>query len=148
VVRLGRTKQEERERFAKYRAVGRGLLATARDLESMGDAKYGNGLAIIAIIAMIAIHAAIAYTDALTVAYREIRSTDGEHTRAAEVLVHALGHRADAEQVRRLRRIPGAKTHASYSGSYYTIDDGRAMLLELEHFARWAEDRLTDRTLG
>jgi hypothetical protein len=142
VVRLGRTKQEDRERFAKYRAVGRGLLATARDLESMGDAKYGNGLAIIAI------HAAIAYTDALTVAYREIRSTDGEHTQAAEVLVHALGHRADAEQVRRLRRILGAKTHASYSGSYYTIDDGRAMLLELEHFARWAEDRLTDRTLG
>jgi hypothetical protein len=70
VVRLGRAKQEDRERFAKYRAVGRGLLATARDLESIGDAKYGNGLAIIAI------HAAIAYTDALTVAYREIRSTD------------------------------------------------------------------------
>jgi hypothetical protein len=140
-VRLGRTKREDRERFAKYRAIGRALLATARDLESIGDAKYGNGLAIVAI------HAAIAYTDAPTVAYREIRSTDGEHAQAAEVLVHALGQHADAEQVRRIRRILGAKTHASYSGSYYTLDDGREILVELEQFTRWAEDRLTERTL-
>lgn len=90
MVKLGRTKQEDRSRAGKYEAVGRALLRTARDLELLGDAKYGNGLAIVAI------HAAIAYTDALTVAYREIKSVDGEHVRAAEVLVHALGSRADA----------------------------------------------------
>lgn len=139
MVRLGRTKQEDRSRAAKYEGVGRALLRTARDLELMGEAKYGNGLAIIAI------HAAIAYTDALTVAYREIKSTDGEHLRAAEVLVHALGSLADPRQVDRLRGILDAKSHASYSGSFYTLQDGRDILQELERFVGWAEERLASR---
>jgi hypothetical protein len=139
MVKLGRTRQEDRSRAAKYAAVGRSLLRTARDLEQMGEPKYGNGLAIVAI------HAAIAYTDALTVAYREIKSTDGEHTRAAEVLVHALGSRADARQVDRLRGILDAKSHASYSGNYYTLRDGREILQELERFAEWAEERFANR---
>jgi hypothetical protein len=95
----------------------------------MGEAKYGNGLAIIAI------HAAIAYTDALTVAYREIKSTDGEHLRAAEVLVHALGARTDPGQVDRLRGILDAKSHASYSGNYYTLQDGANILRESRLYA-------------
>lgn len=111
MVRRGRTKREERDRFAKYQSVGRALLRTARDLDLMGEPRYGNGLAIVAI------HAAIAYTDALTVAYREIKSTDGEHLQAANLLVHTLGHHADADQIRRLRRILGSKSHAPYSGT-------------------------------
>jgi hypothetical protein len=112
MVSLGRTKQQERSNAAKYHAVGRALYRTAKDLETLGERKYGNGLAIVAI------HAAIAYTDALTVAYREIRSTDKDHRRATDVLQHALGHRADPDQLRRLRGILDAKTHASYSGTY------------------------------
>ncbi|HEX8359597.1 MAG TPA: hypothetical protein VF613_05800, partial [Longimicrobium sp.] len=77
---------------------------------------------------MIAIHAAIAFTDALTVAYRELKSTDGDHTRAADLLVHALGHRADADHVRRLRGILNAKSSASYSGNFYTLGDGIRVL--------------------
>lgn len=142
MVKLGRTKHEDRERSAKYQSVGRALHTTARDLDLMGEAKYGNGLAIIAI------HAAIAYTDALTVAYREIKSTDGEHVQAAQVLANALGHHADADQIRRLRRVLEAKSHASYSGSYYTLEDGRAILEELDRFAEWAEERLAERKLG
>lgn len=142
MVKIGRTKHEARDRSARYRSVGRALLQTARDLDTMGEPKYGNGLAIIAI------HAAIAYTDALTVAFRELKSTDGEHLQAADVLVHALGHYADADQVRRLRRILGAKSHASYSGSFYTLEDGRGILEELERFAAWGEERLADRRLA
>lgn len=142
MVKLGRTKHEDRGRSGRYHGVGRALLHTARDLDSMGEPKYGNGLAIIAV------HAAIAYTDALTVAFREIKSTDGEHLQAADVLVHALGHRADAEAVRRLKRVLGAKSHASYSGNYHTLEDGRGLLRELERFAEWAEDRLTGRRLS
>ena len=63
------------------------------------------------------------------------------------MLVQALGPRADADQVRRVRRVLSAKSHASYSGNYYTLDDGRTLLQELERFAAWAEDRLTDRRL-
>jgi hypothetical protein len=138
---MGSTKREDRERYVQYQSVGRALHTTARDLAMIGEPKYGNGLAIIAI------HAAIAYTDALTVAYRQIRSTDGEHVQAASVLEHALGSTADAEQVRRVRRILGAKSHASYSGNYYTLEDGAAILKELDRFAEWAEERLAERRL-
>ncbi len=138
-MRVGSTRREDRGRSAKYLAVARALFTTARDLEAMGEARYGNGLAIIAI------HATIAYTDALTVAFRGIRATDGEHLRAVDLLVKALGPRAEAEQIRRLRRILGAKSPASYSGSFYTLDDGRSIPLDLEPFVDWAEDQLTDR---
>lgn len=139
MVKLGHTKAEDRSRAAKYLAVGRALHETARHLDLMAEAKYGNGLAIIAI------HAAIAYTDALTTAFREIKSTDGDHTRAADVLVHALGHQASPEQMRRLKGILNAKTHASYSGAYYTLQDGQNILRETELYVRWAEEKLIDR---
>lgn len=90
----------------------------------------------------------MAYTDALTVAYREIRSTDGDHTRAADVLVHAMGPLADSRQLARLRGILDAKSHASYSGTYYTIEQGAEILAELRRFAEWAEERLAERPPG
>lgn len=139
MVKRGRARNEDRDRSERYRSVARALLQTARDLELIGEPQYGNGLAIITV------HAAIAYTDALTIAYRELRSTDGEHLQAAALLVDALGRDADADQVRRLRRILSSKSHASYSGSYYTLDEGRKILQELERFAAWAEDRLAGR---
>lgn len=49
MVKLGRTKHEDRERSAKYQSIGRALHTTARDLALIGEAKYGNGLAIVAI---------------------------------------------------------------------------------------------------
>jgi len=61
------------------------------------------------------------------------------------VLGHALGPLADPRQVDRLRGIVDAKTHASYSGNYYTLEDGRGILQELEHFVAWAEERLASR---
>ncbi len=64
---------------------------------------------------------------------------------AAEVLAHALGPLADPRQVDRLRRILDAKSHASYSGSFYTLQDGRDILQELERFVGWAEERLASR---
>lgn len=136
---VGRTKIEDRARAPKYEAVGRALLKSAEDLETIGDPKYGNALAIVAV------HAAIAYADALTVAFRGLKSTDGEHTRAADVLVHALGYRADEAQVRRLRGILNAKSTASYSGSFYTLDDGIRVLGETRVFAAWAAELLRSR---
>ena len=112
MVSIGKSKREERTRAARYQAIGQALLKTAGDLEALADPRYGNALAIIAI------HAAIAFTDALTVTYRELKSTDGDHTRAADLLVHAMGHKADAGQVRRLRGILNAKSSASYSGNF------------------------------
>jgi hypothetical protein len=65
-MRLGAAKSEPRSQAASYLSVARALVETARAVDVLGEATYGNGLAIIAI------HAAIAYTDALTIAYREL----------------------------------------------------------------------------
>jgi hypothetical protein len=107
-----------------------------------GHQRYAlrNGLAIIAI------HAAFAYTDALTIAYRGIKSQDGDHSRAADVLAHALGQdRTHAGHVARLRGILQAKSDASYSGRYYTLDDGRRIVREPTGFVRRAEEMLARR---
>ena len=134
MVRVGRTKREDPARAGRYREVAQGFLKAARDLGILADPKYGNGLAVAAI------HAAIAYTDALTVAYGSVRSTDGDHSRAAEILQQTLGHRADPGQVRRLEGILDAKTHASYSGVYYRLEEGMNILQELESYVVWAEE--------
>lgn len=139
MVRLGSTAKEPPSRAVKYLAIGRALHRNSQELEAISESRYGNGLAIIAI------HAAIAYTDALTTAYRGIKSQDGEHSRAADVLAHALGQNQHAGQVSRLRGILQAKSDAAYSGHYYTLDDGRRIVREVTEFVRWAESMMDTR---
>lgn len=140
MVRLGSTVKEPPSRAVKYLAIGRALHRNSQELEAISESRYGNGLAIIAI------HAAIAYTDALTIAYRGIKSQDGDHARAADVLAHALGQKDGcAGQVSRLRGILQAKSDASYSGQYYTLDDGRRIVREVTEFVRWAESMMDAR---
>jgi hypothetical protein len=136
---LGSTKREDRSRAASYHAIGKALLETARALDIIGEERYGNGLGIVAV------HAAIAYTDALTIAYREVKSVDGNHTAAADVLVHALGTRADQQQVRRLRRVLEAKSHVSYGGHRYSLEEGREILVLVTRYSAWAEEMLATR---
>jgi hypothetical protein len=137
-MKLGSTRQEERSRSASFHAVGRALLETAKALDVIAEPRYGNGLGIIAV------HAAIAYTDALTIAWREVKSVDGNHARAADVLVHALGHRVDDAQLGRLSRVLKAKSHVSYAGSFYTLDEGRRLLADVRRYAAWAEKLLRE----
>jgi hypothetical protein len=140
MVRLGSTTTDDPSRAAKYLAIGRSLHRNTQELEAISETRYGNGLAIIAI------HAAIAYTDALTIALRGIKSQDGDHVRAADVLAHVLGPQRDhARQVNRLRGILQAKSDASYSGQYYTFEDGKRLVREATEFIRWAEDMLASR---
>lgn len=140
MVRLGATTTEDPSRAAKYLAIGRSLYRNTQELEAISETRYGNGLAIIAI------HAAIAYTDALTIAFRGIKSQDGDHVRAADVLSHVLGPQRDhVRQVNRLRGILQAKSDASYSGQYYTLEDGKRLVREATEFIRWAEDMLANR---
>ncbi|HET7230905.1 MAG TPA: hypothetical protein VFJ16_12925 [Longimicrobium sp.] len=138
-MRLGKTKNEERSRAVGYQVVARSLLETAHGLDTLAEPRFGNGLAIVSV------HAAIAYTDALTVAFRGIKSVDGDHTRAAEVLAHALGQRAEPGQVKRLKRVLNAKSAVSYGGDYYTLQEGREVYSDVTRYGAWAEEMLTNR---
>lgn len=140
MVRLGSTTTEDPSRAVKYLSIGRSLHRNTQELEAISETKYGNGLAIIAI------HATIAYADALTIAYRGIKSQDGDHARAADVLAHAVGHNREYDrQVNRLRGILQGKSDASYSGTYYTLEEGKRIVREATEFIRWAEDMFAKR---
>jgi len=132
MAKLGKTMRVDRSRVSGYLSVGRAPHGTARDLAELAESRYGNGMAIVAI------HAAIAYTDALTVAYGGVKSTDGDHARAEELLSEVLGPRLPVAERRRRHAILNAKSHVSYSGAYYTLSDARKVLEKVDAFVAWA----------
>ncbi|HEX8271801.1 MAG TPA: hypothetical protein VF615_04050 [Longimicrobiaceae bacterium] len=141
MVRSGSSKEVDRHQAEKYRRVGASLLASAQALESVampGD-PYGNALGVIAV------HASIAYNDALTISFRGIKSTEGDHRKAADVLRQALGSRARSEQVERLRSILSLKDRISYAGQFYTLEEARHLLRSAEAFCSWAEALYAER---
>ena len=100
---------------------------------------YGNA------VGVVAIHSAIAYNDALTIAFRGIKSTEGDHRKAADVLQRAMGSRVETEQIARLRSILALKDRISYGGQYYMLDEARRLLRSAEAFAEWAERMYKER---
>jgi hypothetical protein len=65
---VGKTARVDPSEASEYRAVARALHTAALDLDTLGEDRYGHALAIVAI------HAAIAYADAVSISYRGIKS--------------------------------------------------------------------------
>ncbi|MEX2582148.1 MAG: hypothetical protein WD766_02670 [Gemmatimonadota bacterium] len=103
------------------------------------DRYYGNAIAIVCV------HAMIAYNDALTVAFAGVKSTEGEHARAADVLQSALGPRAPPEMVKLLRSLLTLKDRVSYQGQYYTAEEAVRLFGRVEEFCAWAERMYQER---
>jgi hypothetical protein len=141
MVRTGKKKRADRTEYARYERVAKSLLSSASalvELASEGDS-YGNAAAIIAI------HAAIAYNDAVTIAYREVKSAEGDHARAVDVLREALGSDLPPKVESRLRAVLKKKDAVSYGGSYYSVEEARHLLERVREFAAWAEETLQRR---
>ncbi len=141
MVKRGRRKTVDRHQAAKYIHVARALRKSLADLDTIaedGD-RYGNAMGIVAV------HSAIAYADALSVAYGGFKSTEGDHERTVNALSAALGHRMDPDQAQQLLAIVKKKDTVSYQGVYYTVADARALIRRLDDFAAWAEDAYEQR---
>ncbi len=125
----------DRSQAVRYRTVGSSLLRSAQALATVAESAdpFGNALGIIGI------HAAIAYSDALSIAYGGIRSAQGDHGRAVDVFREALGPSADPDIVRDLTAILAEKDQISYQGEYYTIEEARHLVQRVERFCAWAE---------
>lgn len=131
----------DRSQATRYLRVGESLLQSAEVLSEIaveGD-PYGNA------IGVIATHAAIAFNDTLTIAWREVKSTEGDHRRAADVLQQSLGSRALPEMVDLLRSVLALKDRVSYGGSYYRLDEARRLLVDVQTFARWTRQMYEQR---
>lgn len=134
----GQRKRTDRYQAQKYHRVARSLLQSASalmELASEGDL-YGNA------IAVLAIHAAISYNDALTISYGEVKSTEGQHTKAADLLIEALkgfDTKLVAARADQLRAILGSKDRVSYTGTFYRLEDAAQLLRQTADFAAWAD---------
>jgi hypothetical protein len=143
MVKQGRRKTVDRHQAAKYRTVASALLRSAQDLGELAaeDARYGNA------IAVIAIHAAIADNDSLTIAYAGFKSTEGEHEKAPEALIAALRN-PPPDSVQLLRAVVKKKDAVSYQGEYQTMRDAASILRRAEQFCAWAEEIYQNRPPG
>lgn len=113
-------------------------MKSASDLAELAadEDSYGNAIAIVAI------HAAIAYADALSIRFGGFKSIEGDHVRAVDALKEALGDRADATAIRRLQRVLAQKDQVSYQGTHYTVADAKRLTAQAQEFATWAEELL------
>jgi hypothetical protein len=129
-------KRIDRFQAVKYHRVGASLLDSAEVLEAVAaeDDRFGNAIGIIAI------HAAIAYADTLSIAYREVKSAAGDHRAAADVLRDALGPSADPAMINRFGALLARKDQVSYTGTFFGMDDAMRLLAESRTFCEWAED--------
>jgi hypothetical protein len=133
VVKRSARKRVDKSHAPQYAETGRVFLESAQALSDVADdgAPYGNA------IALLAIHAAISYGDALTIAFGQLKSAE-EHGKAAEALLSILGSRLPGEQLKSFRVVLQEKDSVSYQGTYYTLADGRKLLKRSKTFCAWA----------
>jgi hypothetical protein len=141
MIKRGQRKPVDPGQAEKYRRVGASLVESARALLTVADEgdRFGNAIGIVAV------HAAIAYTDALTISFGGFKSTEGEHRKAADALQAALTHRIDPGKLALLRAILGTKDEVSYAGTYYRVEDAGRVLEKTIEYAAWAEELLRAR---
>lgn len=140
VVKRTRTRRVDPGEAPKYADMGRVFLESARALSTVADegAPYGNA------IALLGVHAAISYTDALSIAFGGRKSGD-EHAKAADTLRSILGSRLPDDKAKVLRKILLEKDSVSYQGTYYTLADGQKLQKLAESYCRWAAEALQSR---
>lgn len=134
MVRSSQSKDVPRHRATQYRRVGDSLAKGAEDLFTLEDAAYGNA------IGVLVVHAAIAWTDALTIAFGGKKHTGADHEKAADLLLQELGERVLPEARKKLQAILRAKDSVSYMGESYTLDQAMVVLTHLRSYLDWARN--------
>lgn len=137
MVRQSRSKGVPRHRAPEYRRVAEGLYWSAEDLFALADerSRYGNA------IGVLAVHSAIAWTDALTIGFGGRKHTGARHVGAADVLLEEVGEiRVSSDARKTLQAILGAKDEVSYQGEYYSVEQAMTLLTQLRAYRDWARE--------
>jgi hypothetical protein len=88
--------------------------------------------------ALLAIHAAIAYADALRVGYGDDRLSSDDHSTALAALRRCVNQHEDLTGVVRLQKLLSEKTAVAYGPKRLDVQKLRQLCLESERFALWA----------
>jgi len=118
----------------KYYAKAAGFTRDAEKMLTLAGEFSGNG------IAVLCVHAAIAYTDAITVRAAGKKSKGGDHTLAATLLTSIIPIRSEEDRaaVKALRAVLTRKDEVSYADNIVGELNAAGMLDRLLTFARWA----------
>ncbi len=136
MVRRMVSKSVDKALSVKYLRVARALKSGAEALLTIADREdtYGNA------IGVLAVHAAIAYNDALTIAYGGKKATGEDHKRAVDLLRETFGNRLPNDVHKDLRGILSLKDTFSYLGAYQHVDNAQKLVDRVGRFSEWAED--------
>ena len=132
-----KTKRADRAQAGTYLDKARGFRRDAEAMAALEGEFSGNGLAVLCV------HAAIAYGDALAVRAGEVKSTSGEHLDAVDLLESVVRIATDADRaaVKALRYVLQRKDEVSYTTTLVRAEDAARLLERLQQFGDWAERR-------
>lgn len=125
---------------AKYLTKAERFKADAENMSQLSDEFSGDG------VAVLCIHAAIAYGDAIAVLAAGKKSKSGDHRDAAPFLASVVPIRTTEDKVaiRAFQSILNRKDEVSYTGDILDEPEVAALLDRLRAFARWADKKFHD----
>ena len=137
MMRKLRTRRVDRSQAGTYLEKARGFRADAEAMAALADEFSGNGLAVLCV------HAAIAYADALSIRSGEVKSVSGEHLDAVDLLESVIRVTAEDDRaaIKALRYVLQRKDEVSYMATLVRGDDALLILERLCRFGDWAERR-------
>jgi hypothetical protein len=140
MARPDRAKRVDPSQADGYAEVGRRLLGAGRAIREGGDARHAPALAILGI------HAVVAFTDALCIHLGGRKSTSADHGAAARLLRAIVGARLPREMETLLVRVVSEKDRLEYQGYVATMREADAIFARAERYGRWVEQWLTGST--
>jgi hypothetical protein len=123
-------------RADRYAEVGRRLLLAGRAIAEGGDTRHASALAILAV------HAGVAYADAVCILRGGRKSVSADHAAALRLLRAILGSRLPDAMARTLQRLVAEKERFEYQGMVATPREATAAFEAAERFGAWAENVL------
>ena len=136
MTRTDRVRRVDPARADGYAEVGRRLLAAGRAIREQGDARHASALAILGV------HAAIAFTDAVCIHAGGRKSASADHAAAQRLLRAILGNGLAATVERSLSRIIAEKDRLEYQGYVVGMREAGALFDAAERYGTWAEQAL------
>jgi HEPN domain-containing protein len=96
-----------------------------------------------------AIHAAIAATDSVTIAFLGVRSTDPDHLRAADLLEEVGGGGIEMKgHGRQLRQLLSQKNVTEYESRRATMREADQAIKRAQRLVDWAREVVSSAKLG
>lgn len=136
MTRTDRTKRIAADRADGYAEVGRRLLQAGRVLAQHDDPRHASALAILSV------HAVIAFVDAVTIHSGGRKSSSPDHTATTRLLRDVLGTRLPDAQARLVARVVAEKDKFEYQGYVARWDEACSLHRKAEQLGRWAEEHL------